>query len=130
MCACSVTKSCPTLCNPVDCSPPGSSVHGILQARILEWVDIPFSRGSSQPRDKTRISCIADRFFTTEPPGKPMLMRPVVKFTFEPIGFNLSHRLTAHSIFPSSKGTQMSECKWPQSHPAAMLGKRYPAHSQ
>ena len=45
-----VTQSCPTLCHPMDCSPPGSSVHGIFQARILEWVDIPFSRGSSQPR--------------------------------------------------------------------------------
>ena len=42
-----VAKSCLTLCNPMDCSPPGSSVHGILQARILEWVAIPFSRGSS-----------------------------------------------------------------------------------
>ena len=40
-----VTQSCPTLCNPMDCSPPGSSVHGVLQARILEWVTIPFSRG-------------------------------------------------------------------------------------
>ena len=49
----SVAQSCPTLCNPVDCSPPGSSVHGILQARILEWVAISFSRGSSQPRDRT-----------------------------------------------------------------------------
>ena len=48
-----VTQSCPTLCNHVDCSPPGSSVHGILQARILEWVAISFSRGSSQPRDQT-----------------------------------------------------------------------------
>ena len=46
-----VAQSCPTLCDPMDCSPPGSSVHGILQPRILEWVDIPFSRGSSQPRD-------------------------------------------------------------------------------
>ena len=45
-----VTQSCPTLCDPVDCSLPGSSVHGILQARILEWVAISFSRGSSQPR--------------------------------------------------------------------------------
>ena len=46
-----VTQSCLTLCNPVDCSPPGFSVHGILQARILEWVTISFSRGSSRPRD-------------------------------------------------------------------------------
>ena len=51
-------QSCLTLCNPVDCSPPGSSVHGIPQARILEWVAIPFSRGSSQPRDGTHISCL------------------------------------------------------------------------
>ena len=48
----------------MDCSPPDSSVHGILQARILEWVAIPFSRGSSQPRDQTWVSCIAGRFFT------------------------------------------------------------------
>ena len=48
-----------TLCNPMDCSPPGSSVHGILQARILKWVAIPFSRGSSQPRDQTCISFVS-----------------------------------------------------------------------
>ena len=57
-------------CNPMDCSPPGSSVHGISQARILEWVAIAFSRGSSQPRDQTCISYIAGGFFTAEPPGK------------------------------------------------------------
>ena len=51
-----VAKSYPTLCDPMDCSPPGSSVHGILQARILEWVAISFSRGSSRPRDRTHIS--------------------------------------------------------------------------
>ena len=59
-----IAQLCPTLCDPMDCSPPGSSVHGILQARILEWVAIPFSRGSSRPRDWTWISCIAGRFFT------------------------------------------------------------------
>ena len=52
-------------CDPVDCSPPGSSVHGILQTRTMEGVAIPFSRGSSRPRDCTRVSCIAGRFFTT-----------------------------------------------------------------
>ena len=51
-------QSCPTLCNAVDCSLPGFSFHGILQARILEWVAISSSRGSSQSRDQTRISCI------------------------------------------------------------------------
>ena len=55
----------------MDCSPPGSSVHGILQARILEWVAISFSRGSSQPRDRSRVSCIADGVFAIGPPGKP-----------------------------------------------------------
>ena len=56
------------------CKPPGSSVHGILQARILEWVAMPCSRGSSPPRDHTCISCgscVAGRFFTTEPLGSP-----------------------------------------------------------
>ena len=60
----SVTQSCPTPCDPMDCSLPGSSVHGILQARILGWVAIPFSRGSSQPKDRTQVSCIVGRFFT------------------------------------------------------------------
>ena len=66
-----VTHLCPTLCDPMDCGPPGSSVHGVLQARILEWVAISLFRGSSQPRDRTRVSYIAGRFFITEPPGKP-----------------------------------------------------------
>ena len=60
---------CPTLCDPMNCSPQDSTVCGILQARILEWVAIPFSRGSSQPRDQTWSSCIAGGFFTTEPPA-------------------------------------------------------------
>ena len=65
MCVCVlVTQSCPTLCDPMNCSPPGSFVHGILQARILEWTAISFSKGSSQPRDRTRVFCTADRFFT------------------------------------------------------------------
>ena len=51
-------------CNPMDCSPPDSSLHGILQARILKWVAIPFSRGSSWPRDWVQVSCITGRFFT------------------------------------------------------------------
>ena len=59
-----VSQSCPTLCNPMDCSPPGSSVHEIFQTRILEWVAISFSRGSSQPRDQTQVFCTAGRFFT------------------------------------------------------------------
>ena len=57
-----------TLRNPMDCSPPGPSVHGIFQARVLEWGAISFSRGSSQPRNQTRISCVAGRFITAVPP--------------------------------------------------------------
>ena len=59
-----VAQSCPTLCDPMDCSLPGSSVHGIFQARVLEWVAISFSRDSSRPRDQTQVSCIVDRRFT------------------------------------------------------------------
>ena len=59
-----VTQSCPILCDPMDCGLPDSSVHGILQTRILEGVAIPFSRGSSQPRGWTHVSCTAGRFFT------------------------------------------------------------------
>ena len=57
-------QSCPTLWDPIDCSLPGSSVHGILQARVLEWVAISFSRGSSRPRDRSRVSWIVGRRFT------------------------------------------------------------------
>ena len=64
-------QSCPTLCSPMDHHPPGSSVHGILQARILEWVVVTFSRGSSQPRDRTQVSCIMANSLPAEPQGKP-----------------------------------------------------------
>ena len=59
MCACSVTQSHPTLCDPMDCSLPGSSLPGILQARILEWVAVPFSRRSSPPRDRAQVFCVS-----------------------------------------------------------------------
>ena len=59
-----VSQSCPTLCDPMGCSLPGSSVHGILQVRILEWVAILFSKGSFQLRDGTQVSCTAGRFLT------------------------------------------------------------------
>ena len=58
-----VTQSCPTLCDPTDCNLPGFSIHGIFQARILEWVAISFSRGSSRPRDRTQVSRIVGRCF-------------------------------------------------------------------
>ena len=63
-----VTQLCPGLCDSMDCSPPGSSVHGILQVRILEWVAIPSSRGSSHSKDQNPVSCTAGRFFTVWAP--------------------------------------------------------------
>ena len=65
-------QSCLTICNPMDCSPLGSSVHEIIPARLLEWVAISFSKGSSPTRDGTHVSCIVGGFFTTEPLGKPI----------------------------------------------------------
>ena len=64
MCVCAKPLQGSTFCDPMDCSLPSSSAHGILQARILEWVAMTSSRGSSQPRDRTQVSRIAGRFFT------------------------------------------------------------------
>ena len=68
--------SCLTLCAPMDCTPPSSSVRGILQARIVEWIAMPSSRASFRARDQTYVSrgsCIAGRFFTAEPLGSPQI---------------------------------------------------------
>ena len=99
VCACArtclVTQSRPTLCNTMDHSPPASSVHGILQARILEWIAFPFSRGSSQPRNWTRVSCIAGGFFTIWVTREaPMWMSICLKIVFKAKN-NLSFRLSS-----------------------------------
>ena len=79
---CSVTQLCPTLCNPVDCSPPGSSVPEISQARIPEWIAISFSRGSSQPRSLVS-PVLAGGFFISVPPGKSQIvLLPLLFFFF------------------------------------------------
>ena len=70
---CLVTQSCLTLCSSMDCN---SSVHGILQARILEWVAMPSSRISSQPWDRTQVSHVAGEFLSSEPPEKPRVEIP------------------------------------------------------
>ena len=75
-----VTQSCPTLCDPMDCSPPSSSVRGILQARILEWVAIPFSRRSSWPKDWTWVPCI----------GRWILGAPLILLWYTHISTNCS----------------------------------------
>ena len=97
-----VVLLCPTLCNPMDYSLPGSSVHGILQARMLEWVAISLSRGSSWPGDWTHISCLAAGFFTTEPSG------------------NLTPPLSTHNCFPAPN----SPLSW-LSHLSPLLLKNF-----
>ena len=76
-----VAQSCLTLCNPMDCSPSGSSVHGIFQARLLEWGAISLSRGSSQPRDQTRFSHIVGRsFYRLSHQGRARMLRCEFEF--------------------------------------------------
>ena len=79
-----VAQSCLTLCNPMDCNLPGSFVHGIFQARILEWVAISFSRESSRAKDRTQVSHIACRLFTTGATRE-----------------SLKHRERERTVFPS-----------------------------
>ena len=94
-------QSCPTLCNPMDCSLPGSSIYGILQARILECVAIVFSRGSSQARDRTWVSFTAGRFFTIWATGKPLY---VIYIYFFMIIKNVSEGWINHWVFASQSG--------------------------
>ena len=74
-----ITQLCPALCDPMDWGSPGSSVHGILQARILEWVAISFSKRSSQPRDQTEISSIEGRLFTIWATREAQEKREIIK---------------------------------------------------
>ena len=92
-CWCSVTSVMSNSCDPMDCSPPGSSVHGILQAGILERVAMPSSRRSSQPRDRTHVSCVAGGFFTTESLGKP-------RYTMKSESESVSHSVMPNSLRP------------------------------
>ena len=80
-----VAQSCLTLCDPMDCSQPGSSVYGIFQARILEWVAISFSRGASWPRDWTQVSYIAGRHLTVWATKRELL----IKVVYPPMGLLL-----------------------------------------
>ena len=96
--------SCSVVSNslrPVDCSPPSSSVHGILQARILEWVAISFSRGSSQPRDQTQVSCIAGRHFNlwaTREAHIPYKFTSIIKLQRSSESENISHSVMSNSL--------------------------------
>ena len=118
-----VAQSYPALCNPTDCSPPDFSVHGILQARILEWIAIPFSRGTSQPSDWTLVSCMVGRFFTVWATGKFLgAVQALIKAMGRTLiqlscvsWVNLCKCLLimslALSAFPEDWGLQ-EQCKW------------------
>ena len=95
-----VTRSCPTPCNPMTCSLPGSSIYGIFQTRILKWVTISFSRGYSQPRDQTWVCCIAVRLFTT--------------WALYQLTPNCLSKWLCHFAFlPSMNGISCSSAGWP-----------------
>ena len=96
-----VTQSCPTLCSPVDCSLPGSSLHGILQVGILEWVSISFSRGSSQPRDRTRVSHIAGRCFNLWVTMEGSLNQWIFSWSLFTVKIQRSLTVSAMSLLPS-----------------------------
>ena len=109
-----VAQSCPTLCDPMDCSLPGFSIHGILQARVLEWVTISFSRGSSQPGDRTWVSHIVGRRFNlwaTRETKFRLKLKKVGKTT-RPIRYDLNqipydYTLEVRNTF---KGLDLIEC--------------------
>ena len=82
-----VAQLYPTLCDPMDCAPQAPLVHGIFQARVLEWVAISFSRASSQPRDRIQILCIAGRFFTVWATRE---VKPLLNIDHDPYFFNQS----------------------------------------
>ena len=119
-----IAKLCPTLCDPMDCKPPSSSVHRILQARILEWVTVPFSRGSSQPRDWIWVSCVTGRFFTNRATKEALKVKRVYKFS---ISQHVQLRLTKDSDpwLPYSKIIKMSTMSWVEMLLATMIGKMH-----
>ena len=98
-----VAQSCPTLCDPMDYSLPGSSLHGIFQARVLEWAAIFFSRGSSQLRDWTRVSCVADRCFTlwATREAPPLLLLLLLLSSFIRVRLCATPQTAAHQAPPS-----------------------------
>ena len=103
---------CLTLCNPMDYSLPGSFVHGFLQARILEWVAMPFSRGSSPPRNWTWVSCIEGRFFTIWATWEVHITQRIVYF-YHPAIFG---KPVKSSTSNSSCGAQSAYATYKYSH--------------
>ena len=104
MCVCVcvlVAQSCLTLCGLMDCNLPGSSVHGIFQARILEWVAILFSRRSSRPGIKPENPALAGGFFTTKPPEKPLMWLLLLLSCFSCVRLFTTPQTAAYQAPPS-----------------------------
>ena len=134
-----VAQSCPMLCNPIDCTPPGFSVHGILQARIMEWSAIPFARGSSQPRDRTQVSCTVGRFLTIWTIREALLLESglcLCKKHYILQNLHLKHSLLRNEnrgpernlltvYLEVHAGGKLRKCK-----PAVFLGREKQHHSQ
>ena len=120
-----VAQSCPTLCNPMD-----YTVHGILQARILEWVAFPFSRGSSQPSDWTQVSCIAGEFFTswaTKEDLKPLYFRHLlIEKRQKPV--SLLPLMLISFFCPNSHIVSLSTLPWASQ--VALVVKNPPANAE
>ena len=117
MCESVSFQSSPTLCDPMDCSLPGSSVHGIFQARILEWVAIPFSMGSSRLRLQTWVSCIIGRFFTicsTREAHYGELYNYFIKSQFNNIKYivSLSHSVMSETLWSQGLYSTRLLCPW------------------
>ena len=111
-------QSCLILCNPTDCSPPDSSIHKILQAGTPVWVAISYSRGSSWFRDWTCISCIAGRFFTTEPPG-----RSIPKTITNPSSIPWSQNTNSTNYKKKKKLKKNCQDKWKRYLPNSLRKK-------
>ena len=125
VCVCLVTPSCPTLCSPMGWGPPGSSVHGIFQARIQEWVAIPFSRGSSWLRIEPGFPTLQTDYSPSEPPGKPIQaswVQPMAALSLhlasEFCGKDITFNKNAPSLLPTSLivGRQCSSPPFPHSY--------------
>ena len=114
-----VAQSCLTLCDTMDCNPPGFSVHGILQARMLESVAVPFSRGSPRPRDQTQVSYIAGRFFSISAPREPH--SKACKF-LPPA--NIQPTITYHHIVSISFSSLTLESCYSEYGPQAVPGQK------
>ena len=119
---CLVAQSCPTLCNPMDCRPPGSSVRGISRARILKWVAIPFSGGSLWTRNQTLVYCIAGRFSTTWTTRKANKQIDPQIHRYNTLGFTTCLLESGSTMSPSQGGLEAEQCLGSHTHPGRAGG--------